>query len=80
MDWFLVPFFHSPFFFWEVRTHGWNARARKLSGYPPERLPQNFFLKRNRLIAALSDELYAIDTEICDAEKKLDFKECLEYL
>lgn len=39
-----------------------------------------FFPKRNRLIAALSYELYAIDTGICDAEKKLDFKARLEYL
>ena len=42
--------------------------------------PADFFTKRNRLIAALSDELYAIDTGICDAEKKLDFKARLEYL
>lgn len=36
-------------------------------------------IQGNRLIAALSDELYAIDTGICDAEKKLDFKVRLEY-
>ena len=36
-------------------------------------------IQGNRLIAALSDEHYVIDTGICDAEKKLDFKVRLEY-